>query len=1080
MSEANQALFPQQSDTLWLDGELVTVVAVVSRGTDGTECVLESPSQGLVRMILDQSALERARVHANDGQGDSRRALLSLWGKWMESACRRIRNAVLATKPLRPYAHQDEAVFAHMLSQPRLRFLLADEPGTGKTIMAGMYLAEGRRRGLIPGKVVVICPAHLVSKWIRDLRRYFGIEAKQVTSEIGREPQDLRPDIDVWVVSLDLFTHNTDVNRKVTGATASWSVAIFDEAHRLTPTSQYLDAARQAARKAHHLLLLTATPHRGKEHYFRGLVNLLEPSLYPFDERVQDYHGQILRPSELHFLRRMKEELVDLDGNALFPPRSAETKAVHLTGLEADAYEAVMRYVDEWYLGRSTLARSVYGKRAASSTRAVFETLKRRRDILEGGGGGRSDRPPPLGFDQEDLGGASLDDDAAWEDAERTVVESASRDRRGELAELETVMREVQGVIEDPQPPSKWEKALEVLEQHDIRPGSSDQLLVFTEFSDTARWLRALFADAGFTAELLEGSTDHRGRDELQERFLAGRFQVLVSTDAGGEGIDLQSANVMINWDIPWSLVRLEQRMGRLHRIGQTREVFIYHLVAPQTREGRVQEVMLANFGEAGKALRGRIFDLLDVTIDDLGFDYARALAEAHRSRTAGAAIARSVPDVEALVARAQDLVEQEDRLRTPTNLTEANARFAADRLEAINPVIVEAFIRQLAATEGLAVRNGPATGILILDSRTGLPAPLRRSGANSVSIAADAAAVEGARQAGAHVSDVVVLGPTEEVFRSLATFAATANDADLRRGTMALDTGSLTDYTVFAFVADMESHDGIRRERGAFPFLVRFSGEGAFPVGWELLMKLHPSTEDGSRPHPAARQEAEEAAQRALNEEIDRLVKEKEAWVAKAQTDLEDIEGRYHRQIRSYPEEVRRGLRDQFSQQKEERLRQLARLGEVAAGSPRLIGWIQVRGGARREELGWDPDSEWPAIAAVLAELTRQGFAVDDRQTAGLGYDLFARNPRTGEQRLVEVKGKAGELQAVTLEQNEWAQAQQRGSEYWLYVVINCQTNPEVVVRVPDPAGRFAEGRRLIERFQIPVSKLREVAENP
>jgi superfamily II DNA or RNA helicase len=172
----------------------------------------------------------------------------------------RIRSAVLATRPLRAYAHQDAAVFGAMLKQPRLRFLLADEPGTGKTIMTGMYLVEGRRRGLVPGKTVIVVPAHLVPKWIRDLRRLFGVEAKQITTEIGREPEDLRPDVDVWVVSLDLFTYNSDVRRKVAGRDASWSLVVFDEAHRLTPTSQYLDAARQAAAVAHHLLLLTQPP----------------------------------------------------------------------------------------------------------------------------------------------------------------------------------------------------------------------------------------------------------------------------------------------------------------------------------------------------------------------------------------------------------------------------------------------------------------------------------------------------------------------------------------------------------------------------------------------------------------------------------------------------------------------------------------------------------------------------------------------------------------------------------------------------------------------------------------------------
>ena len=190
----------------------------------------------------------------------------------MQHAVPRIRSAVLATRPLRPYAHQDEAVFTHMLAQPRLRFLLADEPGTGKTVMTGMYIAEGTRQGLIPSRTVIVVPAHLVGKWRRDLRRFFGIEAAALTSEIARDPKDLDPRVDVWVVSLELFTYNEAVHRKVAGDPASWSLAVFDEAHRLTPTSRYLAAAQRLGARSHHLLLLTATPHRGKEHYFRGLA----------------------------------------------------------------------------------------------------------------------------------------------------------------------------------------------------------------------------------------------------------------------------------------------------------------------------------------------------------------------------------------------------------------------------------------------------------------------------------------------------------------------------------------------------------------------------------------------------------------------------------------------------------------------------------------------------------------------------------------------------------------------------------------------------------------------------------------
>ena len=322
-----------KDDKVRFEGEIASVVAIESETETGVECIVKT-SAGYRDAFFGWAQLAAAKVPTHDGHASSPRLLTALWSKWMQHAIPRIRSAVLATKPLRPFAHQDDAVFRHMLVQPRLRFLLADEPGTGKTIMTGMYVAEGRRRGLVPGKVVIIVPAHLVEKWLRDLRRYFGIEAMRITPEIGREPQDLRPDINTWVVSVDLFTHNSDVRRKVVGARASWSLAVFDEAHRLTPTSQYLGAAQQVANNTHHLLLLTATPHRGKEHYFRALLNVLDPALYPWSENQQSYGNQPLRPSNLSFLRRMKEDLKDLEGKPLFPARFAETKAIDLGPVE--------------------------------------------------------------------------------------------------------------------------------------------------------------------------------------------------------------------------------------------------------------------------------------------------------------------------------------------------------------------------------------------------------------------------------------------------------------------------------------------------------------------------------------------------------------------------------------------------------------------------------------------------------------------------------------------------------------------------------------------------------------------------
>jgi superfamily II DNA or RNA helicase len=1034
--------------------------------------VLKGPS-GLTEVTLSLHELQEAQQPSNDGHGSSAGAIAGLWGKWMEWATPRIRSAAAATKPIRLYAHQDEAVFVHMLPQPRLRFLLADEPGTGKTIMTGQYIVEGRRRRVVPGKVLIIPPAHLVSKWQADLGRYFGIDAEVVDGAAARSPRPLRDDVDVWLVSVDLFAHNPDVLRKVAGPGASWSLVVFDEAHRLTPTSQYLGAAREVAKASHHLLLLTATPHRGKEWYFQSLLNLLAPGQYPVTAGPGDTDpDHRMRPGQLHFLRRMKEDLRDHDGSKLFKERFAETLSVDLTGDELACYEAVLDYVDDWYDERSVLARSIYGKRAASSITAAAETLRRRRDALAGTQAGQVAPPAPQGFDDPTMRGASIDDDESWALAEDSIINERSRDRRGELKVVDNLIEYLDRWLASGQEPAKWARVVDVCATHDIDP-SAGQLLVFTEFTDTATWLRRLFSQAGFSTELLSGATPQHQRDLLQRGFLAGEYQILVSTDAGGEGIDLQSAHVMIDWDVPWSLVRLEQRAGRLHRIGQTNAVFIYHLVAPATREGRVQEVLLTNLDAAAKALDGRVFDLMDATAARANFDFSAALTDSFR----GIDAVERVPSTETLVAQAQELAAEEDTLRTPTDLTEANARFAKDRLESVNPIMVEGFLRNIGSAAGWTIGPGPAERIFTVTSQSGqLPEPLGGTASRLVSV--DGKATAGARAAGADTEGIVTIGPTETTFRDLLGLCADQFAPELYRGAAVADQASTSPYSLFVYATDLQSFDGITKTSRPQPFLIRYSGGSAFPVDWTSVANLQPVDGSATRPTPGARVSATEAAEERARSMEEQASDEQRRWVKRAREDLDALRARWLRQLRDLSEEQRITARDEFESDRARRLEDLAKAEQVTTSPPQLVGWLDVRAGVSIAEIGYDPDSEVPAIQLVMSQLANENFEVDDRQTAGLGYDLFAQHRVTREQRLIEVKGLLDGLASVTLEANEWAQAMQRGPEYWLYVVANCRTDPKLSVTIQDPAGSLTGGPRLIERFQIPVSQLRRFVE--
>ena len=299
----------------------------------------------------------------------------------------------------------------------------------------------------------------------------------------------------------------------------------------------------------------------------------------------------------------MKEEIVDLDGvTKLFNPREARNVAVPLNAGERAYYDEALNLVDRFFpQGAQTLARMVYGKRASSSLHALAETLRRRRDKM----GGENPGDAAHRTDPED-------EDEAAQDEARVIAESslAAREERKAIGDI---LRRLDKTLADRSAAvSKWPRLIdECLKPHSITPGSGQQVVVFTEYADTADWLIGRFADAGFSAKQYSGRHTHAERDVIRAEFAAGDFEVIVSTDAGNEGIDLQTASVLINWDIPWSLVRLEQRMGRIHRIGQHEKVWLYNLVATDTREGEAHARLLENLVTAANELDGKIFDSL-------------------------------------------------------------------------------------------------------------------------------------------------------------------------------------------------------------------------------------------------------------------------------------------------------------------------------------------------------------------------------------------------------------------------------------------------------------------------------------
>ena len=708
------------------------------------------------------------------------------------------------TARIDPLPHQRIAVYERMLPRDPLRFLLADDAGAGKTIMTGLYLREMLSRGRLT-RALIVPPAGLVGNWERELRELFRLRFRIVSGPALREGDAFRgADSDLAIVSLDTLARQSAFAALRDESVQPYDLVVFDEAHKLSAqvvsgrtkaTRRYrlaeaLAGVPPATRKdftglrwsARHLLLLTATPHMGKDEPYHFLWRLLDPHLFSTGEACR--RAPESRRTR-HFIRRTKEEMVTLEGDPLYRPRHCDTFSYRLTpGPEGEEalYRRTTRYLRDTY-GRALsnrpaaqLAMGVFQRRLASSTRALLRSFERRIEKLQKAAddleSGRTDARQlrerqellDAGDDwyethtaDEEAGPDSAPDtpDADREDPEDALlgvfVEDTVEGLRREIETLEDLRRHARRLL-DAGDESKFDQLRAVLETPepapDTAPGAPPDAgdakwLVFTEHRDTADHLVRRLEGLGFSGQvaLIHGGLAWREREEQVEHFRdPGGARYLVATDAAGEGINLQFCSRMANYDIPWNPARLEQRMGRIHRYGQQREVRIANLIAGETYEGRVLEVLLEKLDRVREELQSdKVFDVIGRLFE------GRSLSEVmRRGLTAGAtpdSTPDSIPDreppdpegalgerltadrVRAVAAEQQQIYgkpgEVEERLE------DLRADLARERYLELLPAYVRLFVERAAKCLDLEVRGDPDGVFTFAAARVGALDPL-------------------------------------------------------------------------------------------------------------------------------------------------------------------------------------------------------------------------------------------------------------------------------------------------------------------------------------------------------------------
>ncbi|MGA2805141.1 MAG: helicase-related protein [Acidimicrobiales bacterium] len=1052
----------------------VTVSTAVETPT-GWRLFTEDDAGNVAKTELTGEQVAAVELLAEDGYAEPASVLGALWAEWMRRAASDGKVSAMGSSPLVPYPHQDRAVYGAMLPQPVLRFLLADEPGTGKTIMAGLWLREMQRLGFV-SRALIVCPAHLVTKWQEDFERFLGSaeSLRRITADTVRE-HAVGIGHDMWVVSLELAGTNQAVLEAIDPDRAGWDAVVFDEAHRMTPTAaQWHRVGLTLARKTPRVLLMTATPHRGNEWLFRSLMHLVDPVVYPFVERLdEDQPGRSLRPGPLHFLRRMKEELVDYDGQSrLFKSRQAHNLNVALNLAEQAFYTEALDLVDRFFpTPGASLARMVYGKRAASALYSLAETLRRRRAAM-----GTMRPAAPAGTVEGDPWDA--------EESERDedeVVHAGSEASREEKKAIDELLSRLDAHVADvAKPISKWPRLVdECLAANGIVPGNVEQAVVFTEFADTADWLVKRLTAHGFSARRYSGRDPHPARDKVRAEFASRQFQILVSTDAGNEGIDLQTACVLVNWDIPWSLVRLEQRMGRIHRVGQTRKVELYNLVATGTREGDAHLRLLENLCAAANELGGKMFDSLslvgETALSEAGIDDIEKLLAG--TYAADGASDKAVQAVRVITKERLRQIHElarraEDQLASGVELAKAFSSFHDERLERINPHIVERFLTRIARA-GLVDMHRSAIadeGLWYLTPRDALPLAQEFPAGRTLMATSGAAKRDAVNSGGAAAGQAVILGPGEPAFSVLAAAAAHALRPALYQGGRLHDPNSVTDYDLFVFDAPVTEGGGRRNTR--WSYLIRVDQTGARALKWETLANLEPGDRVSKTPHPARTTNAETAAGIAIDKDIDTRTRTLNSWLNQSRIQLQQLPNDLTDHIADHDERV--NARTAIERAVAGRLRELDDAVTLSRGELIRVGWAHVRGtGIPPDPM--EADSETIAMVHVVDLLTEDDWGVADRHTEkDLGFDLHATRGR--DQRCVEVKGVWGSAasEGIRLTGQEIAKAGLLADDYWLYVVDNCNDGRGSLFHAwRNPAAVFADAAQDVAVVRIPGSAL-------
>ncbi len=1034
------------------------------------------------------------------------------------------------TSNVEPLPHQITAVYESMLPRQPLRFVLADDPGAGKTIMAGLLIRELLMRA-DAARVLIVSPGSLVEQWQDELYEKFGLSFTLFSRELVDQSRTGNPfdDQDLLVARLDQLSRSEELQEKL--KLSRFDLVVVDEAHKLSATwfgtkineTKRFKLGQLLGSISRHFLLMTATPHNGKEEDFQLFLSLLDS-----DRFYGKFRDGAHKVDVSDLMRRMvKEDLLKFDGTRLFPERIAYTANYKLSEAEAELYNSVTAYVKEEMnradnldgkrKGTVGFALTALQRRLASSPEAIYQSLKRRREKLKrrieeekikqrGGKVAASETYAEKA--SEDIWDSAEDmapDD--YEEFEEEVVDQATAaqtisELEAEVFTLEHLEKRAKALVASGQD-RKWEELREILQNTpEMRgpDGLQRKLIIFTEHRDTLNYLadriRGLLGKHE-AVNMIHGGVHREDRRKVQELFRNDKdTRVLLATDAAGEGVNLQNANLMVNYDLPWNPNRLEQRFGRIHRIGQTQICHLWNMVANETREGDVFQKLFEKIEIERKALGGRVFDILGevfdgVSLRDLLIEAIRYGEDPARKKhlqevVQGALDTNKLREIISRNALAEEVMDERRLFALKEEMEKAEAR-------KLQPYFIRAFFSQAFDRLGGDLKPRGFGRFEI----THVPALIRerdrqiqgrdRRNMNPVTPKYERVCFEKSR---IRVDDkpgeaqASLLHPAHPLMQSVVDLTIEQHRAKLKQGSVLLDPNDEGVEPKLMLMLDHSVKEG--GESGVvvsrrLQFVTIDQAGRIENAGWAPHLDLTPLDEVQSKmvadqlDAPWIKKDLEQVALAHASEKLvpehfeevksrrerqvdknlvairERLVKEIDYWSDrhdKLRTDLQA-----GKDVRLTLENVRRTI-DELTVRLENRSKQLEAMRHVVSAMPVVVGGaLVIPAGLLAQRNGEPQGQTWTADADARARVERVameavrkaeealGHQVIDVSAEKCGWDLTAVVPvadgKLPQARHIEVKGRAKGQSTITVTRNEILYGLNQSEKFILAVVI-------------------------------------------